>query len=156
MYFLKIYWFKGTNHLFGAGGGSKVKKCQKCSFKNMHILQKIDHNSKILLFVGKIWFHIQILLVILHLIHQKLGPNKGDTYNITIAPKLATQISKFQFWGLNPTTCISFDRAHQTEQLLSRHHMVIYYGMRGIEDWMGQTRENDKNFQKFITFVKSN
>ena len=54
MYFLKIYWFKGTNHLFGAGGGPKVKKCQKCSFKNMHILQKIDHNSKILLFVGKI------------------------------------------------------------------------------------------------------
>ena len=148
MYLLKIWWFRGISHLLGVEGGPKVKKRQKWQFQNMHILQKIDHNSKILLFVGKIWFHIQILLVILHLIHQKLGPNKGDTYNITIAPKLGTKISKFQFWGLNPTTCIPFDRAHQTEQLLSRHHMVIYYGMRGIEDWMGQTRENDKIFQE--------
>ena len=48
------------------------------------------------------------------------------------------------------------DRAHQTEQLLWRHLMVIYYGMRGMEVWMSQTHENDKNFQKFITFVKSN
>ena len=33
--------------------------------------------------------------------------------------------------------------------------MVIYYGMRGMEVWMGQTHENDKNIQKFITFRKS-
>ena len=34
--------------------------------------------------------------------------------------------------------------------------MTIYYDMRGMEVWMGQTHKNDKNFQKFITFVKSN
>ena len=34
--------------------------------------------------------------------------------------------------------------------------MVIYYGMDGMEICMGQTHENDKNFQKFITFRKSN
>ena len=34
--------------------------------------------------------------------------------------------------------------------------MIIYYGMRGMEVWMSQTHENDRNFQKFITFVKSN
>ena len=34
--------------------------------------------------------------------------------------------------------------------------MIIYYSMRGMEVWMGQTHENDKNIQKFITFVKSN
>ena len=134
-----MYRLWGINQMLGTEGDPEVKNVKNDCFKNMHILQKIDHNSKILLFVGKIWFHIQILLVILHLIHQKLGPNKGDTYNITIAPKLATQISKFQFWGLDPTTCIPFDRAHQTEQLLSRHHMVIYYGMRGIAVWMDLT-----------------
>ena len=151
MYFPKIYWFRGVSHLFGAGGGSKVKKCQKCSFKNMHILQKIDHNSKILLFVGKIWFYIRILQVILHLIHQKLGPNKGDTYNITIAPKLATQISKFQFWGLDPTICIPIDRVHQTEQLLWRHLMVIYYGMGVVP----QKPKFNVNFQENDTRIFS-
>ena len=34
--------------------------------------------------------------------------------------------------------------------------MVIYYGMCGIEVWMGQTHEKDKNIQKVITFVKLN
>jgi len=34
--------------------------------------------------------------------------------------------------------------------------MIIYYGMRGMEIWMCQTHENDKNIQKFITFLKSN
>ena len=34
--------------------------------------------------------------------------------------------------------------------------MAIYYGMRGMEVWMSQTYKNDKNIQKFITFVKSN
>ena len=34
--------------------------------------------------------------------------------------------------------------------------MVIYYGMCGMEAWIDQTHENDKNIQKFITFVKSN
>ena len=135
MYFLKIYWFREPTTCLGLEGVPKSKSA-KSAVSKTHILQKIDHNSKILLFVGKIWFHIQILLVILHLIHQKLGPNKGDTYNITIAPKLATQISKFQFWGLDPTTCIPFDRAHQTEQLLWRHLMVIYYSMRGMKVWM--------------------
>ena len=33
----------------------------------------------------------------------------------------------------NPTNYISIDRAHQTEQLLSRHLMVIYYSMRGMK-----------------------
>ena len=32
--------------------------------------------------------------------------------------------------------------------------MVICYGMCGMEVWMSQTHENDKNIQKFITFVK--
>ena len=45
------------------------------------------------------------------------------------------------------------DSPWKTKQLLLRHLMVIYYGMRGIEVWMGQTHENDK---KFITFRKSN
>ena len=34
--------------------------------------------------------------------------------------------------------------------------MVIYYGMCGMEVWMDQIHENDKNIQKFITFRKSN
>ena len=67
--------------MLDVGEGPKAKNIKNGSFKNMHILHKIDHNSKILLFVGKILFHIRILQVILHLIHQKLGPNKGDTYN---------------------------------------------------------------------------
>ena len=54
MYFLKIYWFRGVNHLLGAEGDPEVKNVKNDGFKNMHILQKIDHNSKILLFVGKI------------------------------------------------------------------------------------------------------
>ena len=54
MYFPKIYWFKGVNHLLDVGGGPKAKNIKNCSFKNMHVLHKIDHNSKILLFVGKI------------------------------------------------------------------------------------------------------
>ena len=54
MYFLKIYWFRGFNYLLGVGGDPKAKSVKNSSFKNMHILQKIDHNSKILLFVGKI------------------------------------------------------------------------------------------------------
>ena len=33
MYFLKIYWFKGTNHLFGAGGDPRVKSIKNSSFK---------------------------------------------------------------------------------------------------------------------------
>ena len=94
-----MYRFWGVNHLLGAKGDPEVKNVKNGSFKNMHILQKIDHNSKILLFVGKIWFHIRILQVILHLIHQKLGPNKGDTYNITIAPKLGSKYRNFDFEG---------------------------------------------------------
>jgi len=78
------------------------------------------------------------------------------TLHFTIAPKLATQISKFQFYMLNLTICIPIDRAHQAEQILWRHLMIIYYGMRGMEVWMDQTHENDKNVQKFITFRKSN
>ena len=56
----------------------------------------------------------------------------------------------------NRSNWASFERTHQTKQLLWRHHMVIYYGMCGITVWMGQTHENKKNFQKFITFRKSN
>ena len=48
------------------------------------------------------------------------------------------------------------DSPWKTEQLLWRHLMVIYYGKHGIEVWIDQTHENDKNIQKFITFVKSN
>ena len=77
MYFLKIYWFRGINHLLSVEGGPKVKSVKNGSFKNIHFLHKIDHNSKILLFVGKILFHIRILQVILHLICQKLGPKRG-------------------------------------------------------------------------------
>ena len=47
------------------------------------------------------------------------------------------------------------DSPWKTEQLLWRHLMVIYYGMRGMEVWMGQTHKNDKNIQKFITFRKT-
>ena len=54
MHFLKIYRFWGISHLLGVGGGPEVKSVKNGSFKNMHIFQKIDHNSKILLFVGKI------------------------------------------------------------------------------------------------------
>ena len=42
------------------------------------------------------------------------------------------------------------DSPWKTEQLLWRHLMVIYYGMRGMEVWMGQTHENDKNIQKIF------
>ena len=76
------------------------------------------------------------------------------TLHFTIAPKLATQKSKFQLWGLDPTICIPIYRAHQTEQLLLRYLMVIYNSMCGMEVWTDQTHENDKNIQKFITFVK--
>ena len=76
------------------------------------------------------------------------------TLHFTIAPKLRTQISKFQFWGLDPTTCILIDRAWKNEQLLSRHLMIIYYGMRGMEVWMEQTHENDKKYSKNHNFSK--
>jgi len=46
MHFLKIYWFRGVNHLLGVEGDSKVKKFQKWLFQNMHILHKIDFTEK--------------------------------------------------------------------------------------------------------------
>ena len=75
--------------------------------------------------------------------------------HFTIAPKLATQKWKFQFW-VRPPNHVSFDRARKTEQLLWRHHMVIYYDMRDIVVWMSPIYENEINFQKFITFRKLN
>jgi len=55
IYFPEIYWFKGVNYLFGAGGGLKVKnEFQKHAF----LLHKIDQNLRILLFVGEILLHI--------------------------------------------------------------------------------------------------
>ena len=71
------------------------------------------------------------------------------TLHFTIAPKLAIQKLKFQFWGLDPIICIPIDRAHQTEQLLWRHLGDIYYGMHGMEICMGQTHENDKKIHNF-------
>ena len=49
--------------------------------------------------------------------------------------------------------CIPINRAHQTEQLLWRHHIVIYYGMHGIAVWMGLAMKMTKIF-KNSSFVK--
>ena len=47
--------------------------------------------------------------------------------------KCADQNSKFKNFKKNPIMCIPFGRARKTEQLLRRHYMIIYYGMRGME-----------------------
>ena len=56
MYFLKIYWFKGTNHLLDAEGGPKAKSIKNDGFKNMHILHKIAPTGTLYGYLAKFYF----------------------------------------------------------------------------------------------------
>ena len=53
IYFLNMCWFREVNHLLGAGGGPKIKKCQNCSFKYMYILHKIAPTETLCEYLAK-------------------------------------------------------------------------------------------------------
>ena len=127
--------------MLDVGEGPKAKSVKSGNFKNIHILHKIDFPEKFYEKFQKFYaifgFYASNYLKISHKINRL-----GMTLHFNIAPKLATQISKFQFWRSDPTICIPIDRAHQTEQLLWRHLMVVYYGMCDTASWSGHRHKN--------------
>ena len=50
MYFLKIYWFRGVNHLLGAEGDPEVKSVKNDGFKNMHFCIKATITRRFIIY----------------------------------------------------------------------------------------------------------
>ena len=80
--------------------------------------------------------------------------NKGTLFEKKAPKDGVVRGSNFEILCKTPTNYIPFNAQWKTEQLLWRHLMVIYYGMRGMEVWMGQTHKNDKKYSKIHNFCK--